>query len=78
MILIYLSLALALISFFLFKRDKKYLTKDIKDIADDDLKKFLNLPHQEACFSQKLKGSSIQQERKNELSKQILQEMNKK
>jgi hypothetical protein len=57
---------------YFFWRDRRYLKKNIRDVAPDELKKFLNLPHPDAKFQQHLPSEAP----KPRASRRILDGMN--
>lgn len=72
--MIYVLLILVFLSVvgFLFLRDQRFLKKNLRDVAPKELKKFLNLPTDEATFSTRLSGKKPEPR----ASRRLLNEMN--
>lgn len=55
MFLICVSLIALTVVAFMIRRERRYLKKSIKDVANDDIKKLLNIPTNDAVFPKSLK-----------------------
>lgn len=73
MVFLYIAGLCVLVAWFVLKLDKRYRNKNFKEtVKSEDLKAYLNMPHQKAHFDQDL--NQIQQ--KKDLSRKLLDEFN--
>jgi hypothetical protein len=74
MLLGFLILASLGMVVWLWRRDRRYARKDLKEVAGEDLKAYLNLPHEKARFSGELEARA----QKTRPSRDLLREMNRR
>jgi len=72
MILFIATILFLVIVFILYKREHQFLKKNTKDVINDDMKKYLNLPTAGDQFEKQFGQSS----QKKQYSKKLLKEMN--
>lgn len=73
MLLFILILAGLSVAVWLLRRDLHFVKKDLKEVASEDLKAYLNLPSGKASFGDDLQAKT----RKSRPSRELLKEMNK-
>lgn len=73
MLLFILILAGLSLAVWLLRRDLGFIKKDLKEVASEDLKAYLNLPSDKARFGDDLQAKT----RRSRPSREILKEMNK-
>lgn len=72
MFLICVSLIALILVVYFVRRERRYLKKNIKDVVNDDIKKLLNIPTNDALFPKSLE----QKPQKPKASTKILHEIN--
>ena len=73
MILFFFISASFLITWFLYRRDCKYMTSKYKDVASDEMRRALNLKTGDNIFEKEI----LSRTKKNQLSREILEEMSR-
>jgi len=67
--LLVIIIASLLFLLWLFRRDRKYMSKQTRDIVSDDMKRILNIPTSEDQFSNDVEASISQKKPSKEILK---------